>query len=273
MTSTLAEALEELQSGVGSVYNPRKLFSSLTKIWPQFGGGDQHDSHELLRHLLESVKYAQPKYYFFSPFFHCTIPFSVYIVHRNEDLKRYQKEILGFLNYYDDYKGKDLQCVPDDIKQKCKFYGQQASERILCPEKVFRGFLVSTLTCKDCLNTSSRHENFLDLSLPVCTEKPMPPIRRRSSPEELSPTKENLKPKYLRQQERRNNKKNNTSSQEESDADVEDNLSEDFNSKKSKTNVKKAIKSGMVDSNGNIESEKIDDDPENLNKDLNGWFF
>lgn len=23
---------------------------------PQFGGGDQHDSHELLRHLLEAVR-------------------------------------------------------------------------------------------------------------------------------------------------------------------------------------------------------------------------
>lgn len=55
LTSALAEALEELQSG-GGVFNPRKIFSALTKIWPQFGGGDQHDSHELLRHLLESVK-------------------------------------------------------------------------------------------------------------------------------------------------------------------------------------------------------------------------
>lgn len=55
LTSALAEALEELQSG-GGVYNPRKLFSQFTKMFPQFGGGDQHDSHELLRHLLESVK-------------------------------------------------------------------------------------------------------------------------------------------------------------------------------------------------------------------------
>lgn len=55
LTAALAETLEELQSG-GGVFNPRKIFSSLTKIWPQFGGGDQHDSHELLRHLLESVK-------------------------------------------------------------------------------------------------------------------------------------------------------------------------------------------------------------------------
>lgn len=55
LTAALAEALEELQKS-GGVYNPRKLFSNLTNIWPQFDGGDQHDSHELLRHLLESVK-------------------------------------------------------------------------------------------------------------------------------------------------------------------------------------------------------------------------
>lgn len=57
LTATLAEALEELQSG-GGVLNPRKLFCQLTKMCPQFGGGDQHDSHELLRHLLEGVKYV-----------------------------------------------------------------------------------------------------------------------------------------------------------------------------------------------------------------------
>lgn len=55
LTASLAEALEELQQS-GGVYNPRKLFSQLTKTFSQFGGGDQHDSHELLRHLLEGVK-------------------------------------------------------------------------------------------------------------------------------------------------------------------------------------------------------------------------
>lgn len=54
-TAALATALEELQQS-GGVYNPRNVFRNLTRIWPQFDGGDQHDSHELLRHLLESVK-------------------------------------------------------------------------------------------------------------------------------------------------------------------------------------------------------------------------
>lgn len=176
---------------------------------------------------------------------------------------------MEFLNFKE-YRGKDSRSVPDDFKQKIKFYGEQVKDRILCPEQVFRGFLVSTLTCQDCHNTSSRHENFLDLSLPVCVEKPAPPIRRKS-PDELSPNKENLKSKYLKQNELRNSKKNRTSSQEESDADVEDNLSEDFNAK-TKLNAKKTIKGELIDSNGNIELEKQDNDPENLNKDLNGEF-
>uniref|UniRef100_A0A182QHB3 USP domain-containing protein n=1 Tax=Anopheles farauti TaxID=69004 RepID=A0A182QHB3_9DIPT len=38
-------------------------------------------------------------------------------------------------------------------------------------------------TESDCHHTSSQHEYFLDISLPVCVEKPQPPVRRRSSPE------------------------------------------------------------------------------------------
>lgn len=175
--------------------------------------------------------------------------------------------ILEFLNYYGEHRGKDRDSVPEDIRQKCKFYGQQASDRILCPDQVFRGFLVSTLTCKDCYHTSSRHEYFLDLSLPVCTEKPAPPIRRRSSPDDMSPNKEHSsKTKHQKQLEQRNKKNQTSSSQEESDADVEDNVIEDGNSKKT-------INNKIVDTNGNIDEgtkEKQDDDPENLNKDANG---
>lgn len=69
------------------------------------------------------------------------------------------------------------------MKQKCKIYGNQAAERILRPEQVFRGFLVSTLTCQDCFNVSSRHEYFLDMSLPVSVEKSPPQMRRKTSPD------------------------------------------------------------------------------------------
>lgn len=57
-----------LQSGKFPVYSPSELLKKLVQRMPQFGGGDQHDAHELLRHLLEAV--------------------------REEDLRRYQTVIL-----------------------------------------------------------------------------------------------------------------------------------------------------------------------------------
>lgn len=54
-TESLAETLTELQTG-GGVFTPSKLLRQLTAKWPQFAGAEQHDSHELLRHLLESVR-------------------------------------------------------------------------------------------------------------------------------------------------------------------------------------------------------------------------
>lgn len=44
----------DARSGSHTV-NPKWLLNALTKRCPQFEGGDQHDAHELLRHLLDSV--------------------------------------------------------------------------------------------------------------------------------------------------------------------------------------------------------------------------
>lgn len=269
-TSTLAETLEELQTISGGVFTPRKLLQQLTSKWPQFGGGNQHDSHELLRHLLESV--------------------------RSEDLRRYQTVILNHLGYHTNI---DPAKVSDDTKQKIKFYGSQAQDRILRPEPVFRGFLVSTLTCQDCFNTSSRHEYFLDISLPVSTEKPQPPARRKISPEPACGSssacvsksqlkkEKRLERKAKRNQKHASRKLNQISSSEvaaagdcnrvdknysssgssplsESDADVEDNDVDD--QRRIRHNV-------SFDANGNNEikspliPEKIDDMPENPYKD------
>lgn len=134
LTSTLADTLRELQSGRAEVYNPRMLLSRLTDRMPQFGGGDQHDSHELLRHLLEAV--------------------------REEDLKRYQQVILSQLGLS---TKTDPSNVDDRKKQIIKFYGQQASDMLTPTEQVFRGVLVSTLQCQICGHASHRDEFFLDL--------------------------------------------------------------------------------------------------------------
>ncbi|XP_036319948.1 LOW QUALITY PROTEIN: ubiquitin carboxyl-terminal hydrolase 45 [Rhagoletis pomonella] len=293
LTAALAQALEELQSG-GGVFTPSKLFDKLCTKCPQFRGGDQHDSHELLRHLLESV--------------------------RSEDLKRYQRVILTNLGYRD----QDINSVSEEMRQKCKIYGNQAADRILRPEQVFRGFLVSTLTCQECFNVSSRHEYFLDMSLPVSVEKPQPPIRRKTSPDNspnacsfylnappAGPSKSQLKKdkekerKAKRAAKHHENKlrqkallenttgtsginaatttseigcvkredavgnSSSSSSSEQSDADVEDNLLDD----NAATKTSRTLVAAAYDTNGNHQltnsgkPEKRDDSPENMDKD------
>ncbi|XP_053678305.1 ubiquitin carboxyl-terminal hydrolase 45 [Anopheles nili] len=154
LTEALAELLTDLSANAHGVLSPNRLLQELTSKWPQFDGGDQHDSHELLRHLLESV--------------------------RTDDLRRYQSFILYRLGM--DKRKSQHQLDPKQLAL-VKFYGKQIAQWVFRPEQVFRGSLVSTLTCQDCHHTSSQHEYFLDISLPVCVEKPQPPVRRRSSPE------------------------------------------------------------------------------------------
>lgn len=161
LTKALADTLSEIQSGKTEVYSPRRLLSLLHSKCPQFAGYDQHDSHELLRQLLEMV--------------------------RTEDLQRYQAAILEALNLD---KKSERENITEEMKRKVKAYGRQANDLLLRPEQVFRGFLVSTLECQECHHTSDSLESFLDLSLPVMADKPIH-VRRKSSSEDggdLSPS-------------------------------------------------------------------------------------
>ncbi|XP_058445158.1 ubiquitin carboxyl-terminal hydrolase 16 [Malaya genurostris] len=299
LTEALAEILTELQSGAGGVITPSRLLQQLTSRWPQFAGADQHDSHELLRHLLESVRY--------------------------EDLRRYQRVILNSLGFT---TKTDPQTVDETLKEKVKFYGNQANDRIIRPEPVFRGFLVSTLTCQDCQHISSRHEPFLDLSLPVSSEKPQPPNRRKASPEPdygYSGSGSSGTPKPLSRKEHRHLRKANRSKRDKflrdldpllgavpasaddrtkvahddddddddnggggggeggaagggggdaesgadddgmSDADVEDNLTDDSQPKKALAGVDQNGNQSTAAGEGTV-PEKKDDTPENPNK-------
>lgn len=177
---------------------------------PQFGGGHQQDSHELLRHLLEAV--------------------------REEDLRRYQIVILDKLGLS---RKTDPTSVEGEKKKIIRFYGQQASEFLLPTEQVFRGVLLSTLQCQECEHTSHREEFFLDLSLPI-SEKPVPPALRRKAEE----IEDNKPSQYQSKKEKRAEKKKKKKqaaknllgtsdstasggqnhSDSESDADVEDNV-------------------------------------------------
>lgn len=238
-TQVLAETLEELQTKSGGVFTPRVLLKQFTSKWPQFAGGDQHDSHEALRHLLESV--------------------------RSEDLRRFQLVILQELGYSSKI---DPNAVESEEKAKIKFYGSQAQDRILRPEPVFRGFLVSTLTCQDCNNISPRQETFLDISLPVTTDKPHPPsARRKNSPEPsekqpAGPTKSQAKKEKRAERKAKRTAKNQMRKQQQSSAtSIDDENKETEN-----------VSSPMSESDADVE-DSITDDPQSRSKlacDANG---
>lgn len=229
-TSILSKVLIDMQNTDSQPYRPSELLNSFKKKNMQCMDGGQHDSHELLRHLLE--------------------------IARNEDLKRYQSIILKEVGLNEKTNPEG---VEDSLKCRVKFYGNQASSRLLGPEPVFRGVLVSTLECLDCGHTSHNSEPFLDLSLPVIADKPQPPIlRRKNNGNEDSfditgnvitnntPSKHQLKKEKKAARKNRKNKRDSTSNSndginncldklvnneenndmnesEESDADVEDN--------------------------------------------------
>ncbi|XP_012272864.1 ubiquitin carboxyl-terminal hydrolase 16 [Orussus abietinus] len=217
-TSILHKTLTEMQNSTGNqTYVPSELLNAFKTRTMQCMDGGQHDSHELLRHLLELV--------------------------RNEDLRRYQSVILKEVGL----SGKTRpECVDGSMKSRVKFYGNQASARLLGPELVFSGVLVSTLECLECHHTSQRTEPFLDLSLPVMADKPQPPIlkRKKSGFEEsldiLGNNISNVPSKHQLKKERKaarkkirkirrqhaaninNDSLSNLDSTEESDADAED---------------------------------------------------
>jgi len=56
VTEALAITLRQLTQNSGNPYNPIALLNHLREKFRQFKGYNQHDAHELLRQLLDSVK-------------------------------------------------------------------------------------------------------------------------------------------------------------------------------------------------------------------------
>ncbi|KAK4874090.1 hypothetical protein RN001_013450 [Aquatica leii] len=240
LTQVLARTLKELQDGQPDVINPSMLFSRLTHRMPQFSGGHQHDSHELLRHMLEAV--------------------------REEDLRRYQAVILEKMGLS---RKTDPSSVEGDKKKIIKFYGQQASELLLPTEQVFRGVLVSTLRCQECSHTSQRDEFFLDLSLPI-SEKQIPPVLRRKAEEsdDNKPSKHQTKKEKRAAKKKKKQKERNDSamdstlqneSESESDADIEDNVEDNMKNDKGGESGYNSVKTETGTPNEDSTEMRIDD--------------
>ncbi|XP_071454333.1 ubiquitin carboxyl-terminal hydrolase 45 isoform X2 [Hetaerina americana] len=120
--------------------NPSEVIRILKKCYNTFNDGEQHDSHELLRFLLEGL--------------------------RAEDLKRYQGGILRAMNIRPSLK----EVLPLEIEYLIA-YKNQATQYNLVVEQIFGGSLVSILKCLDCSSVTATFESFMDISLPVESEK------------------------------------------------------------------------------------------------------
>ncbi|KAK0181690.1 hypothetical protein PV327_003955 [Microctonus hyperodae] len=151
-TSILCKTLIEMQNSTDNKsHRPLELLSSFKKKTSQCMDGGQHDSHELLRHLLELV--------------------------REEDLRGFRSIILKETGL----KHTSRKIADATEKATIKCYGNQASARLLGAEPVFRGELVSTLKCLECNHSSQRNEPFMDLSLPVMIDKHQLSIIKRKN--------------------------------------------------------------------------------------------
>lgn len=66
VTEALAITLRQLTEVSGNAFNPITLLNHLREKYRQFKGYNQHDAHELLRQLLDSVKTEDIRVGFFS---------------------------------------------------------------------------------------------------------------------------------------------------------------------------------------------------------------
>ncbi|KAF6213614.1 hypothetical protein GE061_011335 [Apolygus lucorum] len=152
MSECLYETLTALLTA-GPVLVPSKFLGCVRKRHPQFEGYDQHDSHELLRHTLDSIKM--------------------------NDLKRYRRLMLAKKGLNEKVDPKQ---VPEEMHKQMKELEHRVTQvQNFIPEKTFKGKLVSRVECQDCNHSSEYIEGFLDLSLPVLADKPHPPVAKRKN--------------------------------------------------------------------------------------------
>ncbi|KAK3603703.1 hypothetical protein CHS0354_023309 [Potamilus streckersoni] len=141
VTMELANFLQEIKSAPQTnVVNPSDLFEEVCREAPMFRGHQQHDSHELLSHMLDIM--------------------------RSEEIKRGQ---VAVLKYFELVVNSDPQTIDHDVRMKVRQYGRQVKHTFV--DALFGGCLVSTVMCEECQYISQTLEPFLNLSLPVQEEK------------------------------------------------------------------------------------------------------
>ncbi|KJH50782.1 ubiquitinyl hydrolase 1 [Dictyocaulus viviparus] len=120
----------------GATPSPAQVFSQISCKTPRFKGYQQHDAHELLRYLLDGL--------------------------RSEELEMYKSGIFSFFGVPIRGNAKN---ADKEALTTAKGYLQALGRPLL--DMVFGGTLLQTILCSECGHVSERHEQFLDLSIPV----------------------------------------------------------------------------------------------------------
>ncbi|KAE9420796.1 hypothetical protein Angca_003947 [Angiostrongylus cantonensis] len=119
----------------GATPSPGPVFSQISCKTPRFKGYQQQDAHELLRYLLDGL--------------------------RSEELEVYRSGISSYFGI----SARANKIIDQETVLLAKGYLQAAGRPLL--DMVFGGTLLQTILCSECGHVSERHEQFLDLSIPV----------------------------------------------------------------------------------------------------------
>ena len=132
VAAAFAEVLEAQWLQTHACLLPRKLLNTVFKHAPQFADGRQHDAHEFLAFLLDTL---------------------------HEDLNRAK------VRFYSSPPVEDKQ-MPDEDKAALawRFYLERNSSVIV---DLFQGQLKSSVTCLACGHVSTTFDTFMYLSLPI----------------------------------------------------------------------------------------------------------
>lgn len=190
ISTALVSTLEKLSINGKRTFNPKVLLRELSKKYEDYAHATQQDSHELLRHLIDSVMMEEVDYIKkVPPQQQQARPRSK----RSQTIKQLssaQEDILSDDEYDDDDNDEaghttdsssslssssssgpdedDDPSVPiNGIKKRKK---KQKSQYRPFIDQVFGGKLASLVVCEECKHVSLIHEDFMDVSLSMRDE-------------------------------------------------------------------------------------------------------
>lgn len=144
LTVAFFEVMKEMQSprtGTKRVVTPCRLRNALGRKSRQFCDREEQDSHELLRTLLDLI--------------------------RSDEIRRHRLAVYDWLKI--PREPSKQHNVDDDTKALVKAHGPSCNFTTV--DVLFSGYLLSSIACHECGNTTQIIEQMFDLSVPVSEAK------------------------------------------------------------------------------------------------------